>query len=144
MKTPAVTRRRPNGWLAQLDRELRLHGDACELIRTVGSATQTKVRANLRCIVKVLTAEQMTAGVSISQFSYLVIISPTDLRRAKWPGPLPATGTNLPTGHNPPRDYAIPLTSDKVYFRGVEKAITLVSPVYDGDQCIRVEMKVLG
>lgn len=134
-----------NPHLARLDRQLRLHGEPCELIRTVGSSTQTKNRVNARCIVKTFAAEQLIGG--ITQTNYLLLLSPTDLRRAGWPGargPATVAGGNLPSGDRPPKDFVIPTSNDAVYFRGSQKVIGQASAVYDGDEVVRIELKVTG
>ncbi len=146
MKTPdAGPKRRRNPHLARLDRQIRLHGEACEIIHTIGSATQTKFRVSLRGIVKTFGVEQLIAG--LTQTNYLVIISPTDLRNTKWPGPRgPATvaSGNLPNGQTPPKDFVIPTTADAITFRAAQKAIGQATAIYDGDDCVRIELKVLG
>lgn len=136
-----------NRYLAFLDRWLVRHGEPVELIRVVGSATQTRNRCNVKAVVRNAADSSFAGGVAT--FAYLVIVSPTDLRRAKWPGGRgPATvGTgnvdgNLPSGHHPPRDWAIPTTADKVWLRGREANILEVNPVEDGGEIVKIEMKV--
>lgn len=113
-----------------------------ELRHPVGASTQTIARVNLKGIVRTLSEQQLIGNVS--QFNYLIIISPTDLRRGKWPGPRGEFNTFKPSGHFPSTDKSLPTTADTINFRGTSKAITLVSPVYDGDECVRIELKVIG
>lgn len=134
-----------NQHLARLDRRMRLRGEPCELIRTVGTGTQTKNRVNARCIVKPLTVQQLVGG--LTQTNYMIIMSPTDLRRAGWPGargPATVASGNLPSGDRPPKDFVLPTTNDAIYFRGTQKAIQRVAPIYDGGECVRIELTVLG
>lgn len=134
-----------NPHLARLDRRMRLRGEPCELIRTVGTTTQTRNRVNARCIVKPLTVQQLVGG--LTQQNYMIIMSPTDLHRGGWPGargPATVAANNLPSGDRPPKDLVMPTTADSIYFRGTPKAIQRVAPVYDNGECVRIELTVQG
>jgi hypothetical protein len=128
-----------NRLLAQLDRQIRLRGEPVTLSRFVGASPQSRVRATVRGIVKTFAAEQLIAN--ITQTNYLVILSPTHLARKGWPGAQPAT---IPGGIVPLVDPMLPTANDKITFRGGEKAIVQANAIYDGDDCVRLELKVLG
>jgi hypothetical protein len=129
-----------NPHLARLDRQIRLHGEEVQLIHTVGSSTQTNTRAQIRGIVKTLGIEQIIAGITAT--NYMVIISPTDLRRAAWPGAVAvAAASGIPISA---RDAVVPTTADKITFRGAQKAISKVDAIYDGDECVRIELTCVG
>jgi hypothetical protein len=132
-----------NRHLQRLDREIRLRGESVQLIRTVGTGVgvQSKVRANIKGIIKTFGTEQLVGA--ITQVNYSIIISPTHLRRAGWPGGVVAT---IPSGTEPNMDPTIPKksTTDNVSFRGKTTAVTNVDAIYDGDEVVRIELRVLG
>ena len=128
-----------NQHVARLDRQLRLRGEEVLLQRQTGSSTQSLTKATVRGVVKTLGIQQLIGG--ISQTNYIVIISPSDLRRAGWPGAITAT---IPTAGLPLKDGVIPTTSDKMWFRAALKSISRVDALYDGDDCVRIEMYCTG
>jgi hypothetical protein len=129
-----------NAQLARLDRQIRLHGEEVQVTRTTGSSTQTVTRANIRGIVKTLGIQQLIAG--ITQTNYVVIVSPTDLRRAGWPGaiaPSAASGVSVSV-----KDPCIPIVNDRMIFRARTNTISKVDAIYDGDECVRIELSCTG
>ncbi|MER8539156.1 hypothetical protein NKH17_06780 [Mesorhizobium sp. M1334] len=126
-----------NAHVARLDRQLRLHGEPVQLARKVSGVVRH--RLNLTGIVKTFAAEQLIGA--ITQNNYLVILSPTELRKKAFPGAVPAT---IASGTIPPGDENLPSTADAIIMRGGEKAIGQVSAIYDGDQVVRIEIKVTG
>jgi hypothetical protein len=128
-----------NRAVARLDRFLKRRGEPVTLYRTVGVAVQSNVTATVNGIVRTFSAQQLIAG--LTQQNYLVVLSPTDLRKQGWPGGVAARadGTPLVIG-----DPAIPKISDKIAFRGQQRSITMIAPVYDGAECVRIELKVVG
>lgn len=126
--------------LAQLDRRLAHNGEDIFIRRIVGTSVQSFVECRIPAIVRALTVEQMLGG--ISQQNFIVLISPTHLRAAQWPGGrtvMPGVGTLIA-----PADPMIPTTSDKVVLRGTQRSVQRVAPVFDGGECIRIELNVLG
>lgn len=123
---------------------IRLHGEPIEIQRTVSGTATQNVRMNCRGIVRTLTQDQLIAGITTQ--NYLVVLSPTDIRRAKWPG---SQGADLVTGfkqlgHRPPRDFNMPTTNDTLFFRGTQATITGRALVYDKGEVVRIELKVAG
>jgi hypothetical protein len=145
-RTPKVTDRlnRKNALVARLDRQIRLRGEPIEIRRNVGTSNTLSVTANVRGIVKPLTTEQLIVGTSQN---FLVVLSPTDIRRTKWPGSkgadVPITGLKQ-IGHRPSIDNQMPTTSDVLFFRGAQANITGRSLVYDKGEIVRIELKVAG
>lgn len=128
-----------NALLAQLDRRLARHGETIYLRRTVGTSNQSYVQCELLAVVRALTVEQLVGG--ITQQNYLIITSPTEIIRQQWPGgkaPAAAGAIIAPT------DPRMPITSDVVFVRGAQKAVQRVAPVFNGGECVRIEMTVLG
>ena len=129
-----------NALLAQLDRRLARRGETIYLRRSVGTVNQSYVQCELKAIVRALTVEQLIGN--ITQQNYFLIVSPTGIIRAQWPGG--RTLATSPSGIIAPSDPRIPLTSDVVYLRGSQKAVQRVAPVFDRGECIRIELTVLG
>ena len=78
---------------------------------------------------------------NITQQNYFIIISPTYILRAQWPGGKTPVATG---GIIAPSDPRIPNTTNVVYIRGAQKAVQRVATVFDRGQCIRIELTVLG
>jgi hypothetical protein len=128
-----------NALLAQLDRRLARRGETIYLRRTVGTTNQSYVQCGLKAIVRTLTTEQLIGN--ITQTSFLLLTSPTDIIKAQWPGGKTPAATG---GIISPSDPRIPITSDFVYLRGAQKVVQRVAPVFDRGKCIRIELTVLG
>jgi hypothetical protein len=131
-----------NPLLAQLDRRLDRRGETVVLrSRTQAGSTGSYVDAALPAIVRALTVEQLIG--SITQQNFFVIISPTHLFRAQWPGgQVPTAGAA--GGLIDSSDPRIPSTSDALFVRGMQRAIQRVAPVFDSGECIRIELSVQG
>lgn len=128
--------------LAQLDRWLQARGeDVVIRRRTQAGATSSNVDCTVPAIVRALTREQLTSGVS--QQNFFIIISPTHIASAQWPGGRTPTGT-LPGGLINLADPRIPVLNDQLIFRGRTQNIQRVAPVFDGGQCIRIELSAMG
>ncbi|MCO6178818.1 hypothetical protein [Ciceribacter sp. RN22] len=126
--------------LAQLDRRLEQRGEMVVLRRrsTAGSKI-ISVECEVPAIVRALTIEQLVGNVT--QQTFFVILSPTHILRAQWPGGrVPATTGSLIQ----PAEAWIPTTSDKVVLRGRERAIERPAPIYDSGQFIRIELTATG
>ncbi len=129
-----------NALLAQLDRRLARRGETIFLRRQVNAGqTNSYVQCEIPAIVRALTEQQLVGGITQQQF--FIITSPTHILRAQWPGGKTpaATGDVID-----PTDYRLPTVNDSVIIRGATKAIQRVAPVFDGGQCIRIELTVLG
>jgi hypothetical protein len=129
-----------NQLLAQLDRRLERRGEDIILRkRTISGSTISNLDCTVPAIVRALTLEELVG--SISQQNFFIIISPTHLLRAQWPGGrTPATTGGLIT----PSDPRVPATTDQVVIRGAAKAIQRVAPIFDAGTCVRIELSVLG
>lgn len=125
--------------LSQLDRWLAHHGETIYLRRVVGATPQSYVQCEMLAVVRALTEQQLVGGVS--QQSYLLITSPTFIYRAQWPGGKVPAATG---GIVAPTDPRLPITSDVVMLRGAQKSIARSAPVFDGGECVRIELSVLG
>lgn len=128
-----------NRLLAQLDRRLNQRGEDIILRRTVGTSMQSNVDCRIPAIVRALTVEQLIG--SVTQQNFFLIISPTHITKAQWPGGRTPAVTG---GLIDPADPSIPLNSDKVFIRGLLKVVQRVAPVFDAGECVRIELSVLG
>lgn len=129
-----------NQLLAQLDRRLEQRGEAIALRkRTQAGSTTSWIDCTVPAIIRSLTVEQLIG--SITQQNFFMIISPTHLTRAQWPGGRTPAATGSLISPSDPR---IPTTSDQVIFRGRTTGIQRVAPVFDSGECIRIELSVIG
>jgi hypothetical protein len=127
-----------NRLLSQLNRRLDKRGEPVWLQRTTNGSN---VRAEVPAIVRALTVEQLIGN--ITQQNLFIIISPTHLfDRKQWPGGLPVAAQTF--GIIDPTDARLPRTSDAIFVRGPQRAITNVKPVFDKGECIRIELSCLG
>lgn len=130
-----------NAMLAQLNRRLHRRGEWVYVRRNAGTgASNTSyVEAKVKAFIKALTVDELIAG--ITQQNFLVTISPTHLEEQQWPG-----GSVIAAGFGliPVRDSAFPRQNDKVILRGTTKNVERIVAVWDGDECIRIELAVKG
>lgn len=110
------------------------------LRRVVGTAPN-QVNIDVTCIARVdaATTEQIAAGIKATDLN--VIISPTQINKAQWPGgQVPA----LPPFNVDQRIPRVGVT-DKVLMRGqAPRAVDFVKPFMLGSEPIRIEMRVTG
>jgi hypothetical protein len=124
-----------------LDRFLRNRGETVWLQRQAGTGGAiTRVRVKVRAWVRSLMEEQLIG--SITQQNFMVIISPTELFKAQWPGGLTPSAPSF--GIIEPRDQRIPVSSDAIFIRGTQRTIQNVQPVFDRGTCIRIEINCTG
>ena len=120
--------------IADLDAALATDGEWVELWRETGTQ---KIPFKVRCraSVRTLDAKELVGG--LTQDSSRVVISPTEIVRAGWPGPnSSATPTN--------QDRRVPKRGDKAKIAGKLRNIEVVRAKYEDDRLVRIEMDVLG
>jgi hypothetical protein len=126
--------------IAALDNALARAGEDIILRRVFGIApNQTVVDVKCRAKVTAINSEQAVAGIAVTTFE--IIISPTHIKAAQWPG---ATQPQLPPFDVDP---SIPRagTTDKVLMRGLPPMdVFFVDPVMPGGELVRINMKVKG
>jgi hypothetical protein len=126
--------------IAALDGALARHGEDIILRRVVGTApNQTNIDVICRARVDATTVQQIVANIPATDLN--IIISPTQINNAQWPGgQTPA----LPPYNV---DQRIPRAgnADKVLMRGQSpKAVAFVHPKFDNNELVRIEMRVTG
>lgn len=122
----------PASALASLDRQLASHGEDVVLQRVTGSNNQVTFSVTVRAMVRAISAEELAAG--IAQTDSVVILSPTQIAAAQWPGP-----SAPPVG-----DARLPRKGDRVVVQGRLRNVDLVKPIYLGSALVRIELRVLG
>jgi len=126
--------------IAALDSALAQTGEDIILRRTVGTAPNIiNVDVACRARIDAATVEQIAAGILATDFN--IIMSPTQINDAQWPGgQVPAL---------PPfdLDQRVPRAgpSDKVLMRGqAPKAVASVDAKFIAGELVRINMRVSG
>jgi hypothetical protein len=126
--------------IAALDRALARAGEDIILRRVIGTApNQTAVDVKCRAKVKAINSEQTVAGIATTTFE--VIISPTQIKAAQWPGGTPPQLPPFDVDQSIPRAGL----TDKVLMRGLPPMdVFFVDPVMLDGELVRINMKVKG
>lgn len=122
-------------YIASLDNALaQTGGDDIILRRVVGTQN---VDVTCRARVDAVTTEEIAAG--ISQTDLNIIISPTQINNAEWPG---YAAVDLPPFDVDPR---IPLMGqDKVIVENRLRTVAFVDTQSVGNTLVRINMRVTG
>ena len=121
--------------IAALDRAVARTGEAVTLRRNTGSTPQTTVDVTLQAIVRGFKPSELISGSGIVAGDSLVIISPTAINAAQWPGGQSPTVTG---------DQRIPRTTDAVIRQGKSRTVQSANPVYVRGVLVRIELQVRG
>ena len=123
------------GLIADLDDDLAESGEDIVLRRVVGTLPNTvNVDVTVRAVVRSYQPDELING--ITQTESLVIISPTQIATAQWPGgELPSS-----TVANP----SLPRKGDKAVIAGRVRNIEVAQPFVVEGELVRIEMRVLG
>ncbi len=123
-----------------LDRHLAKHGETVVIRRISGTAPSTS-NADVTCRAKVTAAgtEPLPGPGGVVVRLWDIIISPTQIRAAAWPG---ASAPAVPPAGF---DQAIPRAmTDRIEVRGQWIAITFVDPVLVANKWVRANIKAKG
>lgn len=124
-----------SGEVAALDNALARAGEDIILRRIYGQAPRTNnVDVTVRAAVRAFQPNELLGG--IMQTDNKIIISPTDIAKAGWPG------GELPSATV--ADPKLPRITDRVIVQGRVRTILVVQPIYVEDDLVRIEMRVLG
>lgn len=123
--------------IAALDEALARAGEDVVLRRIIGIAPNTsnsdvEVRATVRSYRN--RDEEIAAG--IFQDILLVIMSPTEIAKAQWPGGELASSTVAQPD--------VPRKNDKLIIGGRVRNIENVDLINIGDELVRIDLRVLG
>jgi hypothetical protein len=125
--------------IAALDNALAQAGEDIILRRVVGTApNQVNIDVKCRARVNAATVQQIVAGIPATDLN--VIISPSEINAAQWPG---GTVPALPPFN---LDQRIPrITTDKALMRGQQpRAVAFVDPKFINGDLVRIDFRVTG
>lgn len=120
-------------WRSDLDALLAEHGEDVTLRRLVGT-NQVPIDCDCRAFVRRYDPSQL-AG-TIMQGDAMVIISPTDIDEAQWPG-----GQPTPVALTDPR---VPKIADQVIIQGRARSVVGTAPIFVGSELVRINLQVRG
>jgi hypothetical protein len=127
----------PHEAIAALDNALAEVGEDVVLRRVVGAApNQQNIDVTCRAMVRSWRLKEEDLASGIKQALIIVIMSPTQIADAQWPGGEVATALNP----NP----AFPRLGDALIIRGHKRTITGVDAIPVGDEVVRFDLQVLG
>lgn len=118
----------PAQHIADLDVALAEDGEDI-ILRRITAGVNTDVTC--RAFVRGVSPEQLAAGVN--QDNSNVIISPTEIIGAGWPG------TTLIAG-----DARVPTSNDWLVIAGRLRKIGFVAPIYVAGELVRMDIRVTG
>lgn len=123
-----------------LDDALSRDSEEIILRRVVGTGAAI-ANIDVRCRAKItaLSVEQLAAGIPATEMN--LILSPTQINAAQWPG------GGIPSVPPFNVDQRIPRAgvTDKVLMRGLPpKAVSFVNPVFFEGELVRINMRVAG
>lgn len=124
--------------VASLDNALAQYGEDVILRRVVGTGKNT-INIDVKCRARVdaMKTEQMAAGINATDLN--VIMSPTQINDAQWPG---GTVPILPPFDV---DQRIPRASvDKMIVRNSPRNITFVDAKVINGELVRIDLRVAG
>ena len=123
----------PESAIAMLDRQLAMHGEDVELWHETGTQ---KIPFKVRCraFVRGYAAQELVGG--IAQTDSKIVMSPTEIIRAGWPGP---NSSATPTD----QDRRVPRKGDAVIISGRKRAVEAAGGIYLAGEPVRIEMRVL-
>lgn len=125
----------PAAAVAMLDRQLAKHGEDIVLQRIVGTQNQAVVEVEVRAHVRGYSPEELIAGSGLTQQDVKIILSPTQIEAAQWPG-----GTPDPTV----TDKRVPVRNDRVLRNGRAYAVQASTGFYPDGELVRIELQARG
>jgi hypothetical protein len=121
--------------IADLDAALAENGEDIILRRVVGTANQVFIDVPCRAFARGYAPQQLVGG--ITQTDLFVILSPTQIDRAQWPGGQPPSVNTDPRVPNKNR-------GDRAKVRGVWRMVEAAQGICIGPALVRIEMRVVG
>lgn len=123
--------------IAALDDALERAGEDVVLRRFAGKApNQVSVDVTVRAVVRTVSADQVVG--TIVQNDLNVVISPSQIIAAQWPGGLRDGAVQSAAA---PR---IPRATDKIVIQGRERQIRIAKPIFVGGVWVRCDLVVAG
>lgn len=127
----------PDAAIAALDRQLARHGEDIVISRVVKrGGVNVTVSVTCRAFVRAVSADEIAGKITVDDMK--VIISPTQIIAAGWPG----ADENIVAGNAV--DQRIPKSSDKVLVQGRPREIKAPKPKLLNGEWVRSDMVVAG
>ena len=127
----------PAGMISRLDEALGRRGENIVLRRVVKrSGGSVDADVNVRAVVRVVGAEKVVG--TITQSDLQVILSPTQIMAAGWPG----ADDNVVAGDA--TDRRLPDITDIVVVQGAPRQVKQTRPIFVGGVWVRHELVVAG
>lgn len=126
----------PASTIAALDRSLAIAGEPATLRRTVGSANQADFDVAVTAHVRGYKGDELTGA--IEQHDLKVIISPTEIIAAGWPGPSSVHASEAGI------DKRVPKRGDTVIIAGRTYNVESAAPMRMAGTLVRIELQVRG
>lgn len=123
----------PEQAIAQLDRALALNGQPAILRRLTGTSNQVPVDAAVTVFSR--RADPTALVGAQVQVTNDVVISPSDLDRARWPGPAPANYVG---------DWAVPRKGDLLIGPDGQRQVMAAAPKRMAGILVRIDLLVQG
>lgn len=126
--------------IRELDADLARDGEDVTLRRVTGaSPNQANNDVLCRANVFAVTTERIIGGIAQTELN--VILSPTQINAAQWPGGV-ATQTEVP-GSPKYTDPRVPkINADKMYARGTLRNVTFVDPLFVDGELVRINLRI--
>lgn len=126
-----------------LDQSLAGAGEWIELQRLIGTQL-TPVKVRCRAAVRNYGADELIGG--ITQDMSEVILSPTEIIRAGWPGPdvEKRNASGVVTTAFSDQDQRVPRKNDKCVIQGKPRNIEAAKPKYIDGGLVRITLTVAG
>jgi hypothetical protein len=126
-----------SGELQALNAALARSGEDIILTRTVRrSGSDVAVPVTCRAVVRALKAEEVVGNFQMSD--QIVILSPSQMFAASWPG----QDDDIPVGSTV--DHRIPRANDIVRARGRDMRVILPKSFFVNGELVRIELVVRG
>lgn len=123
--------------LSQLDEVLELYGEDVMLRRPVGNNVSWN-SVQCRAFVRLIGVSDDIIG-TIAQQAYTVVMSPTQINNANWPG-------GAPSGAEFPTDFRIPRKGDRIIRMSSGRIMNVetAAGIYLDDLLIRIDARTMG
>lgn len=126
-----------NDYVRSLDEAVRDVGEDIIIRRAVGTGSAAVyIDVTVRAVVRAFAAAELVG--TLKQTDSLVIISPTQIAAAQWPGGQPVSAATFQA------DPRVPKVGDKAIIQGRIRNIDVVKPILVDGDLVRLELTVAG
>jgi hypothetical protein len=123
--------------IADLDAALAAVGETIRLVRLIGNPRtgQSSTEVACRAMIRGYAPSDLANNSGITQQDQQIIVSPTAIRAADWPGP---------GGQRGPGDPLVPRQGDRVLSNRGVLTIQAATGLYLDDTLVRIEIQARG